>query len=84
MSYPKWVIRSPEIGAVLCLNEQEEKDLLDVWEQQKRDAEQDVQGLRAQAAALGIAVDKRWGKDRLIQEIGAIPQLAPTDAPANG
>lgn len=31
--------------------------------------EPDLDGLRAQAEALGIRVDKRWGADRLQQEI---------------
>lgn len=35
MSYPKWVQRAPHIGAVLCLNDAEEKKLLDDWEVEK-------------------------------------------------
>jgi hypothetical protein len=35
MSYPKWVQREPTIGAVLCLNEAEEKKLLDDWAAEK-------------------------------------------------
>jgi hypothetical protein len=30
-----------------------------------------LDGLRAQAAALGITVDRRWGASRLAQEIAA-------------
>lgn len=35
MTYPKWVQREPDIGAVLCLNEVEEKKLLDDWAAEK-------------------------------------------------
>jgi len=31
MSYPKWVQRAPDIGAVLCANEAEEQKLLSDW-----------------------------------------------------
>lgn len=30
--YPKWVQRAPDIGAVLCKNAAEEKQLLDDWD----------------------------------------------------
>lgn len=33
MSYPKWVQRSKDIGPVLCLSENEEKQLLADWEE---------------------------------------------------
>ena len=30
--YPKWVQRAPHIGAVLCLTSEEEKALIEDWE----------------------------------------------------
>lgn len=38
MTYPKWVQRAPYIGAVLCLNEEEETQLLADWEAQQNQA----------------------------------------------
>lgn len=46
MSYPKWVQRAPDIGAVLCLSEAEERKLLDDWA-----AEQTAGAAKAAAAA---------------------------------
>lgn len=34
MTYPKWVQRAPHIGAVLCLNEEEETQMLADWQAQ--------------------------------------------------
>lgn len=33
--YPKWVQRSPDIGAVLCRNAKEEKDLMESWDEEQ-------------------------------------------------
>lgn len=35
MNYPKWVQREQQVGPVLCLNEQEEKQLLSDWAAEK-------------------------------------------------
>ena len=50
MSYPKWVKRAPHIGAVLCLNEDEERKLLSDW-----DAEQLELAEKAAAEAEAVA-----------------------------
>lgn len=44
MSYPKWVQRAPHIGAVLCLTEEEEKQLLDDWKSQQESSVDDLVG----------------------------------------
>ena len=50
--YPKWVQRAPDIGAVLCINANEEKKLLDSWDtEQVNLAEAAVAQAQAEAEA---------------------------------
>lgn len=68
--YPKWVQRAPEIGAVLCLNEAEERQLLDDWATRNdapapQAAEETKESLQAKLDAAGISYDARWGLKRL-------------------
>lgn len=50
-NYPKWVQRGPDIGAVLCRNAKEEKDLMDAWdEEQLAKAEEATAEAEADAA----------------------------------
>lgn len=50
--YPKWVSRSPEVGAVLCLNEAEEKQLWDNWNAALlKEAEEATAAAKAEAEA---------------------------------
>ena len=50
--YPKWVQRAPHIGAVLCLNAAEEKELMDAWStEQEGKAEAAAKAAEADAAA---------------------------------
>jgi len=77
MTYPKWVQRAPDIGAVLCLDEAEEKQLLDDWAardkpQEDGDAKEPTKdGLIAEAKALGIDAKGTWGVAKLKAEIAA-------------
>ncbi len=43
MTYPKWVQRSPYVGAVLCANEAEETQLLADWEVKQAPASEEAQ-----------------------------------------
>lgn len=38
--YPKWVQRAPDIGAVLCLSEADEKKLLSDWADEQLEKEE--------------------------------------------
>lgn len=50
--YPKWVKRAPDIGAVLCLNEKEERELLNAWDtEQLEKAEAEAAAAQAEASA---------------------------------
>jgi hypothetical protein len=54
--YPKWVQRAPDIGAVLCRNAAEEKELMDAW-----NAEQEA---NAKAAAEAAEKDAAAAKEQ--------------------
>lgn len=73
--YPKWVQRAPEIGAVLCLNEAEESQLLADWSARSAPAEESPaedtkEALQAKLDAAGISYDARWGIKRLQEALG--------------
>jgi len=82
MSYSKWVTRAPGIGAVLCVDEAEEKQLLDDWA--ARDAkkvekseplpetvEPTLAEMRELATSLGIEYGQTWGVKQLQKAIAA-------------
>lgn len=71
--YPKWVTREHGIGPVLCLNEAEEKALLDDWAARSTPADpvDEVAALRAKADELGIKYDRRWGAAKLREALEA-------------
>lgn len=79
MSYPKWVTRAPGIGAVLCLDESEEKELLDDWaarnapkeDKEPEDHKAKLAELRELATSLGIDYGQTWGVKKLQEAIEA-------------
>lgn len=49
--YPKWVKRDEHVGPVLCLNEKQERELLNAWEtEQAEKAEAEAKAAAEQAA----------------------------------
>ena len=52
--YPKWVQRDPSIGPVLCLNEKQERELLNTW-----DAEQEAKAQAEAEAAQKLAAEAK-------------------------
>lgn len=69
--YPKWVTRAHGIGPVLCLNEEEEAQLLADWEARDKPAEPNLDELRAALDERGIKYDKRWGLSKLKEALDA-------------
>lgn len=72
--YPKWV------NGVVVQDEKEHAELLAAvkapqqsgghgFDTDTQEAEDPIDALRGKAADLGVAVDKRWGVERLKQEI---------------
>jgi hypothetical protein len=57
--------------AAPVIHEDVEKAVPSEEDVETRSGEDDVDALRVQAAAVGVKVDKRWGPDKLRQEIGA-------------
>jgi hypothetical protein len=64
--YPKWVQRAPDIGAVLCLNAAEEKQLLDDWAAE--------QAGKAKAAETAAAAEKALRDAEVLAQAEAILQ----------
>lgn len=56
--YPKWITRAPGIGAVLVLNEKEEKQLQDDWDTEQLELAEKA-AADAKAAALAAEEDAK-------------------------
>lgn len=67
MTYPKWVQRAPDIGPVLCLTPEDEKQLLDDWNgaalKEAEDALAKAQASAAEAKAEATLVLKHIEED---------------------
>ena len=56
--YPKWITRAPGIGAVLVLNDAEEKQLQDDWDTEQLELAEKA-AADAKAAALAAEEDAK-------------------------
>lgn len=63
MTYPKWIQRTPDLGPILAVNEEEEAQFSGDAET-GADADT-IHTLRAKLDAAGVSYDKRFGVERL-------------------
>lgn len=62
MSYPKWVQRRQDIGAVLCVSEAEEAALIADWEATQAEQQAQAEPVEAPADPTPEALIKRTRK----------------------